>query len=344
MVKSPQKMARSVCGFYRNVNSDSMKEVGEWSDQLRKVGFEVQTERVVTRDISFSELESRVDRADAFLGLGSVPFDAAQKFLADFAASKRISFHVDLTNESIAIDHVNWLCALMSQCPDRMFRFAFCFSNPPSAPYFPSAKYEREGFSIGVQPTDLASDCHTFDQWLDAMKRAWQDILELFGDDARFLGIDSSVAPMGCGPGSLAGIAKRFLGSFEAAVLSDFFLKITRFIKEENPKPVGLCGLMLPCLEDEQLADLYEEGRFSIERNLFLSLHSGLGIDTYPIGIDEDQASVLSILKLVQGLSLKYQKPFSIRFVSDGKAKIGQKTNFQNPYMKDVVIRSLKAC
>ena len=34
---------------------------------------------------------------------------------------------------------------------------------------------------------------------------------------------------------------------------------------------------------------------FSIERNLFLSLHSGLGIDTYPIGIDEQPERVLEI-------------------------------------------------
>lgn len=46
-------------------------------------------------------------------------------------------------------------------------------------------------------------------------------------------------------------------------------------------------------------------------------------------------------MKLVQGLSNKYQKPLSIRFVSDGKAKIGDKTDFKNKYLKDVHIRPI---
>lgn len=96
---------------------------------------------------------------------------------------------------------------------------------------------------------------------------------------------------------------------------------------------------MFPCLEDSALAREYEKGNFSIERNIYLSLHSGLGIDTYPVGTDEDQNRVLDILRLVQGLSNKYRKPLSVRFVSDGKAKIREKTNFQNEFLQDVVIK-----
>ena len=98
---------------------------------------------------------------------------------------------------------------------------------------------------------------------------------------------------------------------------------------------------MFPCLEDEELAKEYEKGMFSIERNLFLSLHSGLGIDTYPIGIDEDPQTILNILRLTQDLSKKHNKPLSIRFVSDGRARIGEKALFNNPYLYDVSIRSL---
>ena len=98
---------------------------------------------------------------------------------------------------------------------------------------------------------------------------------------------------------------------------------------------------MYPCLEDFELADEYEKGNFSIERNIYLSLHSGLGIDTYPIGIDEKPERVLEILQLLQNLSNKYKKPLSARFVSDGKAKIGEKTDFKNQYLKDVTVRPL---
>ena len=98
---------------------------------------------------------------------------------------------------------------------------------------------------------------------------------------------------------------------------------------------------MLPCLEDFELAEEYRQGNFTIERNIYLSLHSGLGIDTYPIGIDEAPERVFEILCLLQGLSQKYNKPLSARFVSDGRAKIGDMTDFKNQYLKDVVVRSL---
>ena len=81
---------------------------------------------------------------------------------------------------------------------------------------------------------------------------------------------------------------------------------------------------MFPALEDFELSDEYEKGNFTIERNIYLSLHSGLGIDTYPIGIDEKPERILEILKLLQALSNKYKKSLSARFVSDGKAKSGK--------------------
>jgi uncharacterized protein len=119
------------------------------------------------------------------------------------------------------------------------------------------------------------------------------------------------------------------------------YTTITKFIKEQNPRPVGLCGMMLPCAEDFELTAEYEAGNFSIERNIYLSLHSGLGIDTYPIGLDEKPERVVEIMKLLQSLSSKYNKPLSARFVSDGKAKVGDKSDFQDQYLKDCVIRSL---
>ena len=85
----------------------------------------------------------------------------------------------------------------------------------------------------------------------------------------------------------------------------------------------------------------HEKGNFSIERNIFLSLHSGLGIDTYPIAVNQNKERVIEILKLVQQLSNKYKKPLSARFVSDGKAKNGEKTDFKNQYLQDAVIRKL---
>lgn len=98
---------------------------------------------------------------------------------------------------------------------------------------------------------------------------------------------------------------------------------------------------MLPCLEDFGLAEEYERGNFSLERNIFLSMHCGMGIDTYSIGIDESREKVFEVLKLLHGLSTKYKKPMMARFISDGRAKVDEMTNFGNPFLKDVVVRKL---
>jgi hypothetical protein len=275
------------------------------------------------------------------LSIGVVPFSQVAELLPSFYRTGNTSFNTDLTDESIDNSYADILFQIIRNKPEKTFNFTYVFNNAPSSPYFPSATYERDGFSIGLQPTDLAAECDSLDQWLQRMKDVWHEITDLFADDQAFLGIDSSIAPLFEGDSSLLYHINKWNGGFSQAVLSDMFLTITKFIKQENPRPVGLCGLMVPCLEDFELAREYEQGHFSLERNIFLSLHSGLGVDTYPIGVDEKPEVVVNTLRLVQDLSQKYGKALSVRFVSDGRAKIGDMTDFQNQYLKDVVVRAL---
>ena len=230
---------------------------------------------------------------------------------------------------------------IIKKRPDKTFSFTYTFNNAPSSPYFPSAAYQKNGFAIGLQPTDLSEGCESLDEWLQKIKTVWTEIVDIFRQDSDFLGIDSSIAPLFTGKSSLIHFIKRLYNSLSRTVTQDIYLQITDFIIKYNPIPIGLCGIMFPCLEDFELAEEYEKGNFSIERNVYLSLHSGLGIDTYPIGVDESPQRVFEILGLLQGLSKKYNKPLSARFISDGSAKIGEITDLQNQYLKDVVIRPL---
>jgi len=223
----------------------------------------------------------------------------------------------------------------------KTFSFTHTFNNAPSTPYIPSANYERNGFAVGLQPTDLSEGCRSIEEWLGKLNETWAEIDAIFSSEEGYLGIDTSIAPLFAGRSSFLNFIKRTGLDFSRSVTTDIFIKIARFIKEEGPKKVGLCGLMFACLEDFELAAEYEQGNFPIERNAFLALHSGLGIDSYPIGVDESPQRVVEILRLIQGLSNKFKKPLSARFVADGKAKIGQRTDFGNPYLKDVVIRPL---
>ncbi|MBI2600461.1 DUF711 family protein [Candidatus Daviesbacteria bacterium] len=335
------EVVRSVCYFTDNPNQQTVDKVNELEAKLVEKGYEVQTKRVCTPIADPIELQERVGDKTWLLCVGTLPFEQAVASLPKFYQADGVSFNVDLTSIPIDIPHTAPLFKIIKNRPGVTFNFTYVFNNKPSSPYFPSANYARNGFSIGLQPTDLAEDCSTLEEWLEKMKASWLRLDEMLGSDPDFLGIDSSIAPIFEGKGSLINFIRRLEMSFSGSVTTNTYVRITQFMKEQNPKPVGLCGLMMPCLEDFELADEYEGGNFSIERNVFLSLHSGLGIDTYPIGIDEDPKRVVEILRLVQALSQKYTKPLSVRFVSDGKAEIGQRTDFQNQYLKDVIVRPL---
>jgi uncharacterized protein (UPF0210 family) len=335
------KVIRTVCIFTDNSSHEALAKLEHLSFALSSRGFSVQTQRMCSTDIpGIFEFDRRTDKPLLF-SIGRLTYDRAQSILPEFLTARAVYFNVDLTSEQIGIRHTNLLSRIIRENAGKTFNFTYTFNNAASSPFFPSASYDTNGFTVGLQATDLSDGCNTIQEWLDRMKMVWSEIDRVCSSEEGFLGIDTSIAPLFAGRGSFIGFIKRTGLDFNSSVTTDAYLRITRFINEECPKKVGLCGLMFPCLEDFELAMEYEQGNFTIERNVFLSLHSGLGIDSYPIGVDERPERIAEILSLVQGLSNKYQKPLSVRFVSDGKANIGQLTHFGIPYLKDVVIRSL---
>lgn len=335
-----QKIIRSLCYFTEELDDTIPHRLSVLKAKIEKAGYQIQTERICADTKNFIGLETAYPQKNLLLSIGKCDLKYVIENKYDFFKAARTSCHIDITS-GIEMTHVEFLFDIIKEAPEKLFQFAFVANNASSSPYFPSAKFAKNGFALGMQSTDLGAGCKSLQDWFANMQQVWAELIALFGDTPDFLGIDSSVAPLFSGDRSLVSHINRFYGSFEEAILSDTFLKITHFIKTKNPKPVGLCGLMFPCLEDFELAKLYEQGSFGIERNLFLSMHSGLGIDTYPIAVDEPPERVLSILKLLRGLSNKYQKPLSARFISDGKAKLGEQTNFGNQFLKDVIVGRL---
>lgn len=342
MNQGSNKIVRTICYFSQNPNSEILSLLDEIAKTLIAKNYEIQTKRICSSSIEkILRLDQKFAGQSCIFSVGTLSYNLLHSQLDKLLSAKDTSFNIDLTKEKISLNHAQVLFDIIKKKPNKTFNFTYVFNNKPRTPFFPSASYEKNGFSIGLQPTDLSENCQTLDEWLEKMRQAWQEIYEIFRDNSEFLGIDSSIAPLFKGKSSLINFVKRFGFEFFKSVTTNIYLKITNFLKENNPKPVGLCGLMLPCLEDFELADEYEKGNFSIERNIYLSLHSGLGVDTYPIGVDETPKRVAEILSLVQELSNKYKKPLSVRFVSDGKAKNGDKTDFRNQYLKDVTVKSL---
>lgn len=336
------KIVRTVCYFTDSPGEETINKIEAISHRLSDIGYILQTKRVCSANFELIRLldEKYVKKGYVF-SLGTLAQNELEKGLKAVYENNNTSFNYDLSNKEITYDDVNILLAIIKTNPSKTFNFTYVFNNRSSSPYFPSASYEKNGFSIGLQPTDLSENCKSVDEWLNSMKEVWRELNSLFKEDGEFLGIDSSIAPLMSGNSSLIHFINRLGIDFSKSTTSDIYLQITKFIKGENPNPVGLCGLMLPCLEDFELAAEYDSGNFSVERNIYLSLHSGLGVDTYPLGIDEKPERIIEILRLIQGLSNKYHKPLSCRFVSDGKAKVGDKSDFKNQYLKDVTIRPL---
>lgn len=340
-----QKIIRSICHFSDQLDLDAIQlKQKSIRQELETAGFEVQTERICLKnqaiDAVIKALDAQVNQT-AFIALGNQNRAAVKAQLPAFIETAyNISFNLALDSPITAAD-VEILFEIIKKKASKTFNFSFSFNNPVGSPYFPASAMGKEGFALGLQSTNLAQGCTSLDAWFSKQKATWAALMQCFEKDSSFLGIDSSIAPLEYGAGSFIQFISELKGSFDRACSSAIFTECSNFIKTANPKPTGLCGLMFPCLEDFVLADLYEAGQFSIERNIFLSLHSGLGIDTYPIGADESPERVLEVLQLLQALSNKYKKPLAARFISDGKTKIGSKSNFQNPFLKDVCLRPL---
>ena len=336
-----QKIIRTICVFTQHPNEETIVRLDNLESKLVAAGYMVQTKRVSSTLSSLERLVDLSSKGVGYVSVGNISLIEAHSLLPTFYENSALTFNLELAKEKIGLEHVSLLNDIISNNAARTFSFTYTFNNAASSPYFPSARYETDGFAIGLQPTDLSAGCNTVGEWLEKLKATWQEIADLFAAEPDFLGIDSSIAPLLEGGSSFVNFVKRVGMTFEQSVTTDMYTTITKFIKEQNPKPVGLCGMMLPCAEDFELTAEYEKGNFSIERNIFLSLHSGLGIDTYPIGVNEKPERVLEILKLMQALSNKYSKPLSVRFVSDGKANIGEQTDFKNQYLKDCAVHAL---
>ena len=336
------KIIRSICYFSKHPNSEVTQKLNSIEQMLKSAGYEIQTKRLCS-PVSVKEIDS-LDLPDTLLSVGTLNKTQIQAQMQDFLNAKNVSFNVELCNSDKIDDYfVDLLFEIIKRNAAKTFNFTYVFKNRHSSPFFPSAAYHQDGFSVGLQATDLTQNCKSLEEWLHKMHDCWLEINAMFSSNPEFLGIDSSVAPLFSGKSSFINFVNRLFPDmqFPFTTTTDFYLRITKFLKTQNPKPVGLCGIMFPCVEDFALAEQYEENEFLIERNVFLSLHSGLGIDTYPIGVNEEKERVIEILSLLKGLAEKYDKPLAARFVSDGKAKSGQKTNFKNQYLKDVIINPL---
>lgn len=170
------QIVRSVCYFANSPTPQIVSKVDELAAKITEQGYQVQTRRICCPFEDPKELKRRIDDTDILLGVGSLSLQQALDNLPNFYQAETISFNIDLTSELIDDSCTQILFELLKNEPSLTFKFAYVFNNKPSSPYFPSATYKKDGFAIGLQPTDLSEDCATLGEWLQKVKASWDKL------------------------------------------------------------------------------------------------------------------------------------------------------------------------
>jgi hypothetical protein len=109
------------------------------------------------------ELAEKVNGGD-YLSVGTLTYDEAIERLPKFYEKDNMIFNINLTDVKIDRKYADLLFDVIKAKPSRTFNFTFVFNNAPSSPFFPSASYEKNGFSVGMQTPDLAEGCQTLER------------------------------------------------------------------------------------------------------------------------------------------------------------------------------------
>jgi uncharacterized protein (UPF0210 family) len=108
---------------------------------------------------------------------------------------------------------------------------------------------------------------------------------------------------------------------------------ITEALREVPVPQCGYRGLMLAVLEDRGLAEAAARGRLGLDTLLVCSGVCGVGVDTVPVAGDLPAAKLEALLLDVGALSLRLDKPLSVRVLPAAGKAAGEMTEFVSPYL-----------
>ncbi|MCE2401747.1 DUF711 family protein [Candidatus Poribacteria bacterium] len=234
-------------------------------------------------------------------------------------------------------------------------RFAALMNCPPNTPFFPAAFWNdtRTNFGIGWQAIDLVETAFADASNLEIALQNLKDIMEtegqkivalaeMFAKDwgIKFIGIDASLAPMGDESIAYA-MEQQLPGCFGESGTLTVAAGITRTLRSLSLPLCGYSGLMLPVLEDVGLGKRSEECYFNLDSLLLYSTVCGTGLDTIPIPGDASTSQIAAILTDVATLSIRLNKPLSVRLFPVPGLKAGDITQFQSPYLTNTAVMQI---
>jgi uncharacterized protein (UPF0210 family) len=345
-------------------------------------GYEVQTIRIATqpfpeytKDISaaqavafFLKIDALAEKDKFIVAIGpAMPNEGDSPAQADLLANilrgtKHLSGSLVVAGE----DGVRWpavgaaarVIKKLEDTPhsEGNFKFAAIAMVPPMSPFFPAAYNQGFGhqFAVGLESPNVVQAAFAGAPDLAAARQRLTDMLSSAAFDVqqhaeridmetgwRFAGIDLSPAP---------GIDRSIGKAIEELTQQPFgsggtltaAATITAGIKAVGAKQTGYSGLMLPILEDPQLAQRWSEGRVSIDALLAYSAVCATGLDTVPLpgGVTEEQLDLM--IGDMASLAFTWHKPLTARLLPVAGKQAGDVTAFTDPTLVNVTLQALK--
>jgi uncharacterized protein len=295
--------------------------------------------------------------------LGGNDGDAQASLLADILKNSKSlygSVYVT-TNAGVNWPAVRAAAAVMKKLADGTlhsegnFHFTALASVPQATPFFPAAYLTGLGhqFAIGLESAGEAASAVRDVPDLPTAKRRLIDLffqqasdvenLALRIDGERgwtYLGLDLSPAPSKDASivTAIENISHQPFGS--SGTLSAVAV-ITSAIKEIGLRKTGFSGVMLPVLEDSELAERWNAGLVSLDALLSYSAVCGTGLDTIPLPGNVTVEQLTRIIGDVATLSVKWNKPLTARLLPVTGKTAGQQTEFSDSRLLNAVIQPI---
>lgn len=235
------------------------------------------------------------------------------------------------------------------------FSFAAISMVPPGTPFFPAGYNSGNDhqFAIGLQSASVILEALSEKKNPAEAEKAIREKLGAFavqieniGKDVAeqtswaYEGIDLSPAPLK--RDSIGAAIEAYTGGWlgTSGTLSTAAL-ITRAIQSIPVTRAGYSGLMLPVLEDSTIARRWSEGALNMDSLLAYSAVCGTGLDTIPLPGRVTPEQLIKILGDVASLSVRWKKPLSARLLPIAGKDAGDRTDFDNPRLVNVLLRPL---
>jgi uncharacterized protein len=236
------------------------------------------------------------------------------------------------------------------------FNFAATALVPEYTPFYPGAWHVGEGrrFAIGLQAANVVDEVFAVtphdavtarERLTVAMtahcRRIEQAALAVEKETGwEFMGIDPTPAP--AGDVSIGAAIEKLTGApFGSSGTLTAAAAITSAIQALPVRRVGYVGLMVPILEDARLAQRWSEGALSVDAMLAYSAVCGTGLDTIPLPGDVTEEQLARIVGDMATLAVKWRKPLSARLQPVAGRKAGERTEFESPFLANVVLQKL---